>query len=324
MLIVMPDGRTTDPGRAKQGVVAVSDYFRGGWSAADPTRRALECCEALEHGRILLFRDTPFELSPEDRRFLVSQQQTESRFHKNISYRPVENALHGATQSRSERAELATIMARYSRNVTNFVRGFLAPYANGLRTDYASFRPCEERSRVLPWKKRNDLLHIDAFPTRPTRGARILRVFTNLNHRDERVWLTGEPFYELAQRFAKSADLASFALPGASASTAQALRNFAVRLGLPGAARSSYDRFMLHFHDWLKQNAEYQQSSPTQRVEFAPGATWLVYTDGVAHAVVSGQYALEHTYIVPPELWVSPQVGPLRVLEQIAGAPLSN
>ena len=40
-----------------------------------------------------------------------------------------------------------------------------------------SYRPVEEATRKLRLKARNDLLHVDAFPTRPTNGWRILRCF---------------------------------------------------------------------------------------------------------------------------------------------------
>jgi hypothetical protein len=46
-------------------------------------------------------------------------------------------------------------------------------------------------------------LHVDAFPSRPIRGERILRVFTNI-HPDStqaRVWRVGEPFEDIARRY---------------------------------------------------------------------------------------------------------------------------
>jgi hypothetical protein len=50
----------------------------------------------------------------------------------------------------------------------------------------------------------------------------------------------------------------------------------------------------------------------------------MVFTDGVAHAALSGQYALEQTYIVPIDAMLLPEKSPLRVLESIAGHPLTN
>ena len=79
---------------------------------------------------------------------------------------------------------------------------------------------------------------------------------------------------------------------------------------------------MLTFHDYLKENTDFQRDCPKVRLEFPPLATWLVLTDGVAHAAMSGQYALEQTLLIPPNALVSPQNAPYRILENIAGQPL--
>ena len=65
--------------------------------------------------------------------------------------------------------------------------------------------------------------------------------------------------------------------------------------------RSAYDRFMLRFHDYLKENTEYQTKWPKIRMEFPPGSTWMVYTDQVPHAAMSGQFMTEQTFIIPGE-----------------------
>ncbi len=98
-------------------------------------------------------------------------------------------------------------MQAYSLQVTEFINRFLAPYANHLSLDFASFRPLEEKQRDLPLHKRNDLLHVDSFPTRPTRGGRILRVFTNINPFEARVWNVADRFDALAEQFAAEAGL---------------------------------------------------------------------------------------------------------------------
>jgi hypothetical protein len=62
------------------------------------------------------------------------------------------------------------------------------------------FRPEEEANRKLRLTARNDLLQVDAFPSRPTGGARILRVFANVNLTEPRAWMTAAPFSELLAR----------------------------------------------------------------------------------------------------------------------------
>jgi hypothetical protein len=49
----------------------------------------------------------------------------------------------------------------------------------------------------------------------------------------------------------------------------------------------------------------------------------MVYTDTVPHAVLTGQYALEQTFLVAPEAMVAPANSPLAVLESMAGAQLT-
>jgi hypothetical protein len=210
-------------------------------------------------------------------------------------------------------------MRSYSLQVVGFVKNFLAPYAAKLQLDYASFRPIEEEGRNLPLHKRNDLLHVDAFPSRPTRGGRILRVFTNISEKS-RVWITTDRFPALAERFAREAGLPRIA----ATSGWRGVRHLLHGVGVPIPNRSAYDEFMLHFHDWLKENTRFQSECVREQIEFPPMSTWLVYTDGVPHAVLSGQYALEQTFIVPREALVTPQVSPIRVLEELAGAGLAG
>jgi hypothetical protein len=309
--------------------VEITDYnFPGGWKS-DASSRSPDACRRLERGEILFFSGIPFKLPQDHQDFLLAQKQAESRFHKNISYRPKSDEIRGVEGKGSDDAaqqQLQSIMRNYSAEVTGFVKKLLAPYAEKIALDFASFRPLEEHGRDLPLKKRNDLLHVDAFPTRPTQGGRILRVFTNINPIESRRWLTGEPFQQIAPRFADNAGLREFAYSANSVSgkirraTVKALGS----AGLPIPERSGYDRFMLHFHDWLKENGAYQKAEGAKPVqEFAPGCTWLVFTDGVPHAALSGRFALEHTFIVPRETLVEPSVAPISVLERLSGKPLS-
>jgi hypothetical protein len=301
-------------------LVKVSDYrWPEGWMVVNRDEQAQRYCERLEHGCILCFASTAFELPEAEREFLVSQKQSGSRFHKNVSYRPERDLLVGAEDDSDGRTRLHEIMRRYSRAVTGLIDNLLLPYAGRRKLDYASFRPIEEKGRKLSLHKRNDLLHYDAFPSRPTRGGRILRVFTNVNPSRERVWLTGNEFHTLAPELAHAAGLENFATPGALDGFTRALS----KLGLPFPDRAPYDRFMLHFHNWLKENREFQEKTSKVRTAFPSGCTWLVYTDGVPHAVLSGQYTLEQTFIIPPSALVSPEVSPIGVLERLAGKKMA-
>jgi 3-deoxy-D-manno-oct-2-ulosonic acid (Kdo) hydroxylase len=297
-------------------LISIDDYDLSGWrEGADPAKRSAFYASELESGRVLFFEDIPFDLPPDHRHFLLSQRQTDSAFHKNISYRPKQKAIRGLS-SGSDASRLREIMEHYSAEVTRFVSDFLAPYAGRLDLDFASFRPLEEKGRDLKFKKRNDLLHVDSFPTRPTKGARILRVFTNINPTESRVWNIAEPFDLLAERYALKADLPRFAHQ-TSNGFSRLLKNFGF------ADHSAYDKFMLHFHDYLKANEDFQENCDKVRLEFPPRSTWLVYTDGVPHAALSGQFALEHTYIVPVEALVDAGRAPISILEKMCDKKLS-
>jgi hypothetical protein len=301
--------------------LTIEDYGVAGWTAVDdPAARSREYCTKLEAGAILFFPAPPFDLPQSDLDFLLSLKPAGSRLHKNISYRPESDLLRGFSDD-GRKARVHQIMRKYATEVRQFIQAFLAPYAWYLQMDYASFRPLEEEGRDLSLHKRNDLLHVDAFPSRPTRGARILRVFTNVNPTQDRRWVIGQRFPELAARFAGAAGLPSYAkAPGAWSGLKRGLR----RVGLPLPDRAAYDEFMLHFHDWLKENSEFQQAKDgKEQVSFPPMATWLVYTDGVPHAALSGQFAMEQTFIVPVEALVAPEVSPICVLEKLAGRAMS-
>ncbi len=292
----------------------IADFAPGTWLP----ERARQSCEQLEAGEILLFRRPPFVLSEEHREFLLAHRAADSRLHKNVSYRPTTDVLRGFAGDEKTARKMHAVVRDYSAEVVAFVKEFLAPYAPKLLLDYASFRPLEEEGRALPLHKRNDLLHVDAFPSRPTRGGRILRVFTNIHREKGRIWITTDRFPALAERFSRDAGLRQIAGASSKRAIGRALR----LLGVPIPDRSAYDEFMLHFHDWLKENTEFQSECAKVRIEFPPMATWLVFTDGVPHAVLSGQYALEQTLIVPTEALVAPQQAPIRVLEKIAGVAL--
>jgi hypothetical protein len=276
---------------------------------------------ALEAGDILLFPRTPFPLPAEDRAFLLAQRQTDASYHKNIAYRPRQDRVTGMASTRPEDAErLRRVMRDYSRHVVAFTAGLFPSYAAAWRLDYASFRPQEEAGRRLSLRARNDLCHVDAFPTRPSGGDRLMRVFTNVNPTVSRIWLTGGTFAELAPRFARASGLLDRARRDGLARRARRLGR---ALGLPLTVRPPYDQFMLSFHHFLKENAAYQRDEPKARVEFPPDATWIVFTDMVSHAVLSGQFALEQTFVVSRSSLVTPETAPIAVLERLAGAPMA-
>jgi len=163
---------------------------------------------ALEHGNILYFPGTPFELPESDRELLRATGLSSSSHHKNIAYRPAEEKVTGFDPAAvPDPEQLRAVMRAYSERALAFLWKLLPRYMEKARIDFASFRPQEEEGRDLPTKKRNDLLHVDAFPTRPTRGDMILRFFTNIHQSQPRVWMTSDPMGTLGPRYASDAGL---------------------------------------------------------------------------------------------------------------------
>jgi hypothetical protein len=307
---------------AQTSWIQVQDYrLPGGWMGREQVAgRSRGYCELLEKGQIVFFPTLPFHFPAKDQEFLLEQEWTELRLHKNVSYRPAEDVLRGVSGDPRTIERVHSIMRNYSAQVIEFLTKFLAPYATKWILDFSSFRPIEEAGRDLPIHKRNDLLHVDAFPSRPTRGGRILRVFTNLNPKRPRVWNTTQNFESLARQYANDAGLQQISEDDSVIS--RTVQTWGEKLGFRGMGRTPYDMFMLRFHDYLKENENFQASCPKYRMEFPPLSTWIVYTDCVAHAVMSGQYAIEQTLLIPPQALVAPQAAPYRILEGLAGRPL--
>jgi hypothetical protein len=185
-------------------------------------------------------------------------------------------------------------------------------YRGHLRRGNTSFRPTDVAGRVRSWRQDDTRLHVDAFPSNPMQGTRLLRVFSNVNPNGEpRRWRVGEPFEAHARRY-----LASIKppLPGSAW--------LMERTGITKRRRTEYDHFMLQLHDRAKADAEFQRSSPQARVDFAPGTTWVCYSDQVLHAAMGGQHMFEQTFQLDAHDLADPASAPLAILERLAGRPL--
>ncbi len=286
----------------------------------------MDYCRLLEEGNILLFEDVPFQLPPADLQFLLSQKQTGAQFHKNIAYRPHLDRITGFKKgSETDKERLLEVMRRYSGSAIGFLGKLLPDYATNWKVDYASFRPQEEEGREVRLRARNDLLHVDSFPTRPTEGDRILRFFTNINPDQQRHWLTADPFPQLIQHLKGKRAIPShlLAAPGVAARGSRYLKTQLRKLGLSVRVGSSYDDFMLRLHHYLKENQSLLDDFPTYSWDFPPGASWLVFTDIVPHAALSGRFALEQTLIISHRVQVLPQKAPLAILQGLLREAIS-
>jgi hypothetical protein len=289
-----------------------------------PASKARDYRPDLEAGNVVLFPITPFALSDTSKEFLRHLDFSGGAVHKNIAYRPALDRVTGFDAKGVERATLHNVFREYSRNVIDFTRELVPEYASAWKLDYASFRPLEERERNLPLNKRNDLIHTDAFPSRPTQGDLILRVFTNIHPSEPRVWITSDPFDVVAARYARDAGLDALAakMPSSTHRVRDRLLRVLIGLGIPVVPRSAYDEFMLRFHEYLKRNEEFQSNCTKYRFAFPAGSTWLAFTDVLPHSVESGQYALEQTFIISRKLMAVPANAPVAILERLCGKTL--
>jgi hypothetical protein len=278
------------------------------WSpsqSADVQQRAIR---TLESGGVLVLPKLAFALSEEEKRFL-SPQWSDHRA-KNISLEG--DSLKGARGAPGDLAALTAMIARFAVSAAELVSGLFPRYAPYVKTARTSFRPQPAVGRALSWRKDDALLHIDAFPSRPNHGERILRVFCNVHPSEDRVWRVGEEFQAMAQTFLPRIRRA---VPGAATLLA-ALR-------VTKGRRSEYDHLMLGLHDCAKADRDYQRSCPQQVLRFSPGTTWLCFSDQVMHAAVSGQYMLEQTIHLPIAALYRTDSSPLAILEKLCGQPLT-
>lgn len=267
--------------------------------------------ERLERGEIVVYERCPFALPRGDDLLFLLAQRLSRWGHKNISYDPQTGRVSGFRQRSSAQADrLRRLLADFSASASVWLGEALPSYARAGRLDRASLRPEEEATRRLRQTARNDLLHIDAFPTRPTNGDRILRLFVNINPTEPRIWATSEPFARLLPRYGTAAGLPGSIRDGGwvGSSLPSFLRPFAAR----GA--SGYDRFMLRFHNYLKMHDDFQERCPKRFWSFPPGSAWLAFTDGVSHAELRGRFALEHSFFIAAQGLALPGEAPAALL----------
>lgn len=279
-----------------------------GWRPALTPAIQERAVRAIEGGGVVVLPRVTFELDERESRFL-SPAWSDGRA-KNVSLDG--DVLKGAHGEAGDLRDLAAVVKRFADGAASLVTTLFPRYAPYVTRARTSFRPQPAVGRDVSWRKDDSRLHIDAFPSRPNRGERILRVFTNLNPGAPRVWRVGEPFETMAKTLLPRIRPA---LPG-SASLLAALH-------VTKGTRSEYDHLMLNLHDRAKEDMKYQQECEQRVVEFAPGTTWLCFSDQVMHAAVSGQYMMEQTIHLPVSALYDPQRAPLAILERLTGKTLT-
>lgn len=287
------------------------------------TEATAEEYQGLEAGDILFFPTAPPLVDADERAFLVTQKQLGSAIHKNISYRPADDRIKGIDQADPAQAKRSRdILRAFSQRSIAFLSTFLKRYADDWKIDYASFRSIEEKGRKASQHARNDLLHFDSFPGRPSHGDRLLRIFVNIHPERDRVWITSDNFETLIPRFADR--VGATRRPGLADGLKRGATKLAAGIGLPVVDRPPYDALMLKTHHAMKEDADFQANCRKDRWEFPTGSAWIVFTDGASHACETGQHALEQTFIIRRKSLTRPESAPIAILERIAGRPLAR
>jgi len=286
--------------------VETLDYATWRPSATEMDRDAR--ARTLEAGGVLVLPKLAFALEPGETRF-IDARWSDGRA-KNISLDGA--SIKGARGTADDLAALARMIGRFAADASALVAALFPRYAPYLKRARTSYRPQPATGRDVSWRKDDARLHVDAFPSRPSNGERILRVFCNVNPNEPRVWRVGEDFASMAAHF----------LPR-------------IRPQRPGEAtllsalfvtkgrRTPYDHLMLGLHDRAKADMDYQRECPQREVRFAPGTTWLCFSDQVMHAASGGQFMLEQTIHLPVAALYAPELAPLAVLERLVGRKLA-
>jgi hypothetical protein len=267
---------------------------------------------ALEAGKVLYFPNFgQHGFAPQKEELALFREDIRDPKIRNISL-DSGSKLKGVAGDEATQALMAGMIGRFRAEAEALLGNLVPRYGEHLRRGSTSFRPSVVENRVQSWRADDRRLHVDAFPSRPNRGERLLRVFTNVNLEGApRVWRVGEPFEDVARRF----------LPRVKNYVPWQAKVLNV-LGVTKSLRSEYDHLMLQLHDSMKSDLDYQKNAPQVTFGFPPGSAWVVFSDQASHAAMAGQYMLEHTLQLSPMQQYDKEASPLAILTRLQGHAL--
>ncbi|HXZ95508.1 MAG TPA: Kdo hydroxylase family protein [Burkholderiales bacterium] len=274
------------------------------WHTIPDRQTGARMIQSLESGKVIYFPHLAFALQNTERRFL-SPDCSDGKA-KNVSYNPRDGSIQGTSCKDPDRGDLAAMISRFATQARALVESLFPHYAPHLEQARTSYRPMPVEKRFSSIRKDDSRLHVDAFASRPNRGMRILRVFCNINpNGDPRVWNIGEHFENFAPKYC-----------GRIAPQWPGSAWLLEHLGITKGKRSFYDHIMLQLHDRAKMDDYYQQHAAKITFGFPAGSTWMMFSDRVLHAALSGQYLMEQTFNLPVTAMQDESRSPLRILEQ--------
>lgn len=231
---------------------------------------------------------------------------------KNITLENKPNILRGFAGSPDVAKDFFSFMQAYRDFTRKLVHQIFPTYTNYLEELRTNFRIKEISDRKTTKTKDDKRLHIDAFPATPIFGKRILRVFSNVHPEGKsRDWIIGETFPQVFKMHQNK-------LKRPFSGRAKLLK----LLKLSHEEPSLYDQYMTQLHNKMKYDEDYQKKAQKSHFSFPAGSTWIILTDSLAHAVTSGQYAIEQTFLLPVEAMQHPEKSPLHILQNAFGEDL--
>jgi len=287
----------------------IAAYSLDDWRAPEARTLADAATAALEHGQVLHFPQLGFALSPSESALLDPALTDPKR--KNISLTP--KGLSGTVATGEQHEQLRGMLQRYLDQTSALLDALFPCYREPRHSPATSLRLHAIGTWQPSWRKDDRRLHVDAFPSRPIHGERILRVFTNIHPAGQpRAWRVGEPFEAIAKRY----------LPTLDRPWRPWLAALMHSAGITKLRRTEYDHLMLQLHDAMKRDDRYQQEGAWTDVGFLPGSTWICFSDQVPHAAMGGQFMLEQTWQAPLHAMAHPELAPARTLERLTGRRL--
>lgn len=289
---------------------AIADLPLRGWRAPGAPALAAAATEVLEQGQVLHFPLLAFVLSPPETALLDPALTHPKRKSISLSAK----GLAGTVAAGDQRTCMHGLLQRYRDHTTVLLDALFPGYRKHRHSPATSLRLHAIGTWQPSWRKDDRLLHVDAFPSRPLHGERILRVFTNIHPggAEPRAWRVGEPFEDIARRY----------LPELKRPWRPWQATLLHRAGVTKQRRTEYDHLMLQLHDSMKRDAAYQRDGNWTAVDFLPGSSWICFSDQVPHAAMAGQFMLEQTWQLPLVAMTRAELAPVRVMERLAGRPL--
>lgn len=148
-----------------------------GWDTLFSTAEQDRAIRALEQGNVLLFPQLHLSILHGEDRLLSPASAGQG---KNVSLDPSTSSVRGCRLDARDLALLNRMMVRFAASSSGLLRNLFPSYRAGLQQARTSFRPIEIAGRSTSWRKDDRRLHVDSFPSSPTGGKRILRVFSNV------------------------------------------------------------------------------------------------------------------------------------------------